>query len=169
MKRRVIGLAVEVLLATALTLSLTPTSVRADIQASQTNQSPEMTTQTEQDPVGEQALADNGDEDALEPMLHHFVATGYCLRGNTATGVRVNPGTVAADPDVLPMGSVIRLHAGEYSGIYTVLDTGLKVRGRRLDIWFPSYKEAVAFGVRKVKVEIIRYGWEPDEKEIGNL
>ncbi|MCS6806748.1 MAG: 3D domain-containing protein [Acidobacteriota bacterium] len=96
--------------------------------------------------------------------LHHFIATAYSLRGTTATGIRVNPGSVAADPSILPMGSVIRLHAGPYSGIYTVLDTGAKVRGKRLDIWLPSQREAIRFGVRKVKVEIIRYGWNPTKK-----
>jgi 3D (Asp-Asp-Asp) domain-containing protein len=124
-----------------------------------------MSTPRDQAPEGEQTSAGETDE----PVLHEFLATAYCLRGITSSGTQVNAGSVAADPDVLPIGSVIRMHAGAYSGIYTVLDTGAKVRGRRLDVWFPNYEDAIEFGVRKVKVEIIRYGWEPTETEADSL
>jgi hypothetical protein len=67
---------------------------------------------------------------------------------------------IAADPDVLPLGSIVRLVAGRYSGIYTVLDTGAKVRGRMVDIWMPSEQEARRFGVRKVRLQILRHGWK---------
>jgi len=165
MKRNTRSLAVEMLLVTAMVVTMTPTLVQADMEASQANHSSGSVGQTDQQAAGEQAVDVSEDEGTSEPVLHEFLATAYCLRGTTATGIRVNSGSVAADPDVLPLGSVIRLHAGEYSGIYTVLDTGAKVRGRRLDIWFPSYQEAIEFGVRRVKVEIIRYGWDPAEPE----
>jgi 3D (Asp-Asp-Asp) domain-containing protein len=173
-KRDMKGLVIELLLVTALLLTSTPTAVQADMPASQVNQSSGVSGQTnqevpDQEAVGEPELPTNADEDPAEPVLYQFVATAYCLRGKTAAGIRANPGSVAADPAVLPIGSVIRLHAGEYSGIYTVLDTGPKMRGRRLDIWLPSYEEAIQFGVRKIKVEIIRYGWDPAEKEVSSL
>lgn len=169
MKRNLISIVVESLLAIALILTSSPASAQADVQASQANQSFMMGRQTNQEAAGESVDEDETmemkTEETPEPLLHEFLATAYCLRGLTSSGVRANPGSVAADPDVLPLGSIIRLHAGEHSGIYTVLDTGAKVRGRRLDIWFPSYEEAIEFGVRKVKVEIIRYGWDPTETE----
>ncbi|HQR39345.1 MAG TPA: 3D domain-containing protein [Blastocatellia bacterium] len=94
-----------------------------------------------------------------------FRATAYCLKGQTAAGVSVRRGIIAADPKVLPLGSVVRIHAGDYSGIYTVMDTGGAIRGQRIDIYIPTRAEAVRFGSRKVKVEVIRRGWEPDQGE----
>jgi len=173
MKRDMKGIVIELLLVTAFLLTSAPTAVQADMPASRINSSSGGSGQTNQaisnPAAGELEAPAHADEGTLEPALHHFVATAYCLRGKTSAGIRVNPGSVAADLTVLPIGSVIRLHAGEYSGIYTVLDTGPKIRGRRLDIWLPSYEEAAQFGVRKVKVEIIRYGWDPAEKEVSSL
>lgn len=91
---------------------------------------------------------------------HLFVATAYCLPGQTASGAPVGPGVIAADPDVLPLGSIVRLSAGRYSGTYTVLDTGAKVRGRMVDIWMPSEDEARRFGVRRVRLHVLRHGWK---------
>lgn len=173
-KDSVTGLAIELLLVTALLFISSPTTVRADVPALQSDRSSggsrEMTQEApEQNVDGVQQLLADPDEGTPDPVLYNFVATAYCLRGKTSAGIRASSGSVAADPAVLPIGSVIRLHAGEYSGIYTVLDTGAKVRGRRLDIWLSSYVEAIRFGVRKVKVEIIRYGWDPTEKEVSGL
>jgi 3D (Asp-Asp-Asp) domain-containing protein len=112
------------------------------------------------------ALAENDLTNSLEEIdgsglvLHEFTATAYCLTGQTASGIEVQPGVVAADPDVLPIGSVVRLHAGRYSGVYVVLDTGLKVRGRMVDVWIPDFDEAIEFGVRRVKLQVLRLGWK---------
>jgi len=87
-----------------------------------------------------------------------FVATAYCHGTTTAAGVGVRGGVIAADPQVLPLGTVIRLEsAGPYNGTYTVLDTGPKVHGRRLDIFIRDCGEAVRFGRRDVRVSIIRH------------
>ena len=89
----------------------------------------------------------------------HFVATAYSLRGTTASGVNVNTGIVAADPEVLPIGSVIELKVGSHTGIYTVLDTGALIKGKRIDIYLPNLDEALEFGRRAVKVRVLRHGW----------
>ena len=72
------------------------------------------------------------------------------LRGDVITfsGVRVRRGIVAADPDILPIGSVIEVHAGRYSGIYTVMDTGDAVKGTIIDIYMPNHEEAIQFARR---------------------
>ncbi len=75
-----------------------------------------------------------------------FHATAYCLKGRTASGEFTRPGVIAADPRVLPLGTVVHIRAGRYTGQYTVLDTGARIKGRTIDIYFSSYKEAVAFG-----------------------
>lgn len=84
-----------------------------------------------------------------------FSATAYCLKGRTASGSGVRRGIVAADPRVLPLGTRIYMEAGPYSGTYVVADTGGAVKGRKLDVWVPSQREAVKFGRRKVTVRVL--------------
>jgi len=89
----------------------------------------------------------------------HFVATAYSVRGTTASGVSVNTGIVAADPNVLPIGSVIEMKLGSHSDIYTVLDTGGFIKGNRIDIYLPDSDQAIEFGRRQVKIRVLRHGW----------
>ena len=84
-----------------------------------------------------------------------YVATAYSLRGRTASGRMVSKGLIAADPKHLPLGSRVRLEAGSWSGEYLVADTGALVRGKRIDIWTPSTREAMRFGRRKVKLTVL--------------
>src|SRR5262249_33374172 len=87
-----------------------------------------------------------------------YLATAYTLRGRTASGRPVSRGLIAADPRVLPLGSKVRLEAGEFRGDYLVADTGGTVRGRRVDIWTPSNRQAFRFGRRTVKLTVLSYG-----------
>jgi len=96
-------------------------------------------------------------EEAVAPPAN-YVATAYSLRGRTASGRPVAKGLIAADPRHLPLGSRVRLEAGAYSGEYLVADTGGMVRGKRIDIWTPSSREAMRFGRRTVKLTILSYG-----------
>ena len=89
-----------------------------------------------------------------------FVATAYCLKGVTRSGVQVKRGIVAADPSRIPLGSVIQVRAGSYSGIYRVLDTGSAIKGRVIDIYVPDYNEAMRFGRQRVQVRVLRHGWD---------
>jgi 3D (Asp-Asp-Asp) domain-containing protein len=88
----------------------------------------------------------------------NYVATAYSLRGRTASGRPVAKGLIAADPRHLPLGSRVRLDAGAYSGEYLVADTGTLVRGRRIDIWTPTSREAMRFGRRTVKLTVLSLG-----------
>jgi 3D (Asp-Asp-Asp) domain-containing protein len=92
-----------------------------------------------------------------------FTATAYCKGTTTASGVNVRTGIAAADPDLLPVGSVIQVDKlGEkHDGIYTVLDTGPKVHGRHIDIYMWSCNEALALGRRATSVTVLRLGWNP--------
>ena len=87
-----------------------------------------------------------------------YTATAYSLSGRTASGKRVSKGLIAADPSVLPLGTRVRLEAGSYSGEYMVADTGGAVRGKRIDIWTPTTREACRFGRRAVKLTVLSYG-----------
>lgn len=91
-----------------------------------------------------------------------FTATAYCKGHVTASGVAPRTGVAAADPTILPVGSVIQLMSLEkYSGVYTIMDTGPSVQGRIIDLYMWSCHEALAFGRRTVDVRVIRLGWNP--------
>ena len=92
-----------------------------------------------------------------------FQATAYCKGTTTASGVNVRTGIAAADPQLLPVGSVISVNAGDtkYTGIYTIMDTGPAVQGRTLDVYMWSCHEALAFGRKQVQVTVLRLGWNP--------
>lgn len=87
----------------------------------------------------------------------NYVATAYSLRGKTASGRMVSKGIIAADPRILPLGSRVRLEVPGYHGEYLVADTGGLIRGRRIDIWIPSSREAMRFGRRTVKLTVLSY------------
>jgi 3D (Asp-Asp-Asp) domain-containing protein len=86
-----------------------------------------------------------------------MMATAYCERGTTKSGVRAQPGVVAADIRHLPIGTRLRVVAPgqSYEGVYTVLDTGSRIRGRDLDIFMASCSRARRFGKRPVQVRIL--------------
>jgi 3D (Asp-Asp-Asp) domain-containing protein len=52
----------------------------------------------------------------------------------------------------------VHLRAGPYTGTYTVLDTGGRIKGRRVDVYVPTHKEAIQFGRRQVKIKVIGRG-----------
>jgi len=93
-----------------------------------------------------------------------LTATAYCKGDTTSAGVSPQAGIAAGDPELLPEGSVVRVIDGvadRYRGIYTVMDTGPKVVGRRLDLYMWSCIEAMGFGRRAITVTVLRLGWSP--------
>ena len=104
------------------------------------------------------------DTDAPAPgRAVRFQVTAYCKGQTTASGVRVRSGIAAADPKLLPPGSVIQIEGvpPDYEGIYTVLDTGPAVQGRIIDIYMWSCYDALDFGRRPAAVTVLRLGWDP--------
>jgi 3D (Asp-Asp-Asp) domain-containing protein len=90
-------------------------------------------------------------------------ATAYCQGGRTKSGIPARPGVVAADPALLPVGTVIRILDGPSSGVYTVMDTGAAVKGRRIDIFIADCARAQKFGAQSVRVRVLRRGWDPKD------
>jgi 3D (Asp-Asp-Asp) domain-containing protein len=78
-------------------------------------------------------------------------ATGYSLKGTTATGVSVGYGIVAVDPGVIPLGTKMTI-PGYGQGV--AADTGGSVVGARIDLWFPTRAEALAWGTRTVSITL---------------
>jgi 3D (Asp-Asp-Asp) domain-containing protein len=88
-----------------------------------------------------------------------YIATAYSVTGITASGIYTNRHVVAADPSILPIGTIVKIrHAGKYQGEYVVADTGRKIVGRRLDIYMPSTAACMKFGKKAVKVKIVKVG-----------
>ena len=87
-----------------------------------------------------------------------FEATAYALKGVTRNGVYVRRGVIAADPRILPLGSIVQLTSDQYSGVYRVHDTGGLIKGEIIDLWVPTSQEARQFGRRKVKIQVLKLG-----------
>ena len=144
----------SVVIAVALlsfSLTFTATTLSAETLSTQ---EPQPITVSPKGSLGEKIAI----EEAYVVPPTSYVATAYSLRGRTASGRYVAKGLIAADPRHLPLGSRVRLDAGAYSGEYLVADTGSLVRGKRIDIWTPSSREAMRFGRRTVKLTVLSYG-----------
>jgi len=98
-----------------------------------------------------------------------FAATAYCKGQITAAGTAVQAGMAAADPDLLPLGSVVRIDSldDRYDGIYTILDTGPSIQGAIIDIYMWSCYEALDFGRQMIALTVLRLGWNPRDTAPG--
>jgi len=72
--------------------------------------------------------------------------------GRTALNTKPRWGVVAVDPRVIPLGSKIYI---KNMGWFTAEDTGGIVKGKRIDIYYPTRKEALRFGVKKLNIKVI--------------
>jgi 3D (Asp-Asp-Asp) domain-containing protein len=88
---------------------------------------------------------------ALSGSTLTVTATGYTLRGRTSTGVSVGYGIVAVDPSLIPLGAKMTI-PGYGEGV--AADTGGAVVGARIDLWFPTRAEALAWGTRTVSITL---------------
>jgi 3D (Asp-Asp-Asp) domain-containing protein len=65
----------------------------------------------------------------------------------------------AADPNVLPLGSVVRIVEPQRAvATLTITDTGGAIKGQRLDIFMADCRRAVRFGRKKIVVRVVRVG-----------
>src|SRR5687767_10046677 len=91
------------------------------------------------------------------PPVLKVSVTAYCVKGKTDAGTQTRPGIVAADPGVLPLGTVVRINGlrGGYNGTYTVTDTGRAVKGNDVDIFVPDCAAAKRFGRQTGRVRVL--------------
>jgi 3D (Asp-Asp-Asp) domain-containing protein len=85
---------------------------------------------------------------------------GIHADGITASGysVETNGGAlVAADPRVLPLGSLVSVPGYDDGAVVPVLDVGGAIKGARLDVLFPTHERAVQWGVRELEVTVWEY------------
>lgn len=91
-----------------------------------------------------------------------FEATAYYCepyeRGITFTGTKARVGTVAVDPNVIPLGTRMYIVSadGEYVYGYCVAeDTGGVIKGKLVDLYFNTYNECIQFGRRDILIYIL--------------
>src|SRR5437870_10110648 len=122
--------------------------------ASSTNPVTEKTAGPTAPPANENASAST----TVAAAADTYMATAYSLPGHTASGLPVGRGVIAADPSVLPFGTRVRLEGAGYNGEYIVADAGTAVKGRRIDIWMPTLREAKHFGLHAMKLTVLSFG-----------
>lgn len=109
--------------------------------------------------------AEDTEVEAVQPIVEEYAITAYCAcydccnknptdkgYGITASGAKAQQGiTVAADTKVLPFGTKIYI---EGVGERIVQDTGSKIKGKKIDLYFDSHQEALNFGrqIRQVTI-----------------
>jgi len=81
--------------------------------------------------------------------------------GITYSGVKVRRdknalSTIAADPKILPMGSILYIPGYGYA---VVADTGSAIKGRKIDLYFATTKQVYKeWGKKTVTVQLIKRG-----------
>jgi len=89
----------------------------------------------------------------------YFVATGYSANDpvqgtddKTATGKTVYEGVIAVDPKIIPLGSEVEIKG---IGKFIAEDTGGKIKGNRVDIYFNEKEDAKDFGKKGIWLRVI--------------
>ncbi len=97
-----------------------------------------------------------------------FTVTAYCNEGakgcvtcngkwaqynKTANGSKPTQGVTIAAPRSIPFGTKVKI---EGVGIRTVQDRLSKKYDNRIDLFFNSHKDALKFGKKTLKVEILK-------------
>lgn len=81
-------------------------------------------------------------------------ATAYCGDSITSTMIKPYWGVIAADPSVIPYGSIVYIK--EFDKYFVVEDCGGGIKGKRIDIFMNSETECNRWGVRKITIKIVQ-------------
>lgn len=81
--------------------------------------------------------------DGLTATLHSVETNGHAL--------------VAADPTLLPYGSMLTIPGYDDERIVPVLDCGGAIKGRRLDVLYPTHEQARQWGRQRLRVIVWEY------------
>lgn len=73
--------------------------------------------------------------------------------GITASGAMARPGTIAADPKVLPFGTLLYIPGYGYG---RVEDTGGAIKGNRIDLYYDRHGDALRWGRRTLRAYVWR-------------
>lgn len=77
--------------------------------------------------------------------------------GITATGLNLkknpNAKAISVDPKVIPLGTKVYVEGYGYA---VAADKGSAVKGNKIDVFFSSKQKALQWGVKKVKIKIVK-------------
>ncbi len=115
--------------------------------------------------IGDGVITTESGEVLTYTNVKTMLATGYSCEGwgrpgITATGTIARVGAIAVDPSVIPYGTrmFIVSNDGQYVyGVATAEDCGNPdyIGGNRIDLYFDTVAECVAFGARDCQVYIL--------------
>jgi len=106
------------------------------------------------------SLVDSNDSEEVEPEWIEYLCTAYCgcekcvgkwhTEGYTltASGWGAEEGVTIAADESYPFGTVIYF---EGLGERVVMDRGSAITGNRIDVYFESHEDALAFGMKQVR------------------
>ncbi|MGB9619117.1 MAG: G5 domain-containing protein [Armatimonadota bacterium] len=77
---------------------------------------------------------------------------GRYATGRTACGLQAGYGVAAVDPCVIPLGTHLYI---EGYGHAVAADRGRSIKSNRIDLGFPTYREAIRFGRKTVTVHVL--------------
>lgn len=111
-------------------------------------------------PIAQATKADMERPDDLV-KLGDFIATAYCVTGQTSTGTQTTVGrTLAVNPYVIPYGTEVWLYLedGTFAGDFIAEDTGSNMLANPnvIDIYMGqgSYNDCILWGAQDVQVYI---------------
>jgi len=73
--------------------------------------------------------------------------------GRTKMGVKAKFGVAAVDPRVIPLGSLLYV---EGYGLAYACDIGGAVKGRKIDLCYPTRSEALRYGRKNIQVHLLK-------------
>ena len=103
--------------------------------------------------VGTRQIVSRGGKDLNFRDSFTVHASAYTHTGNrTATGLVPKRGLVATDPSVIPMGTKLYIEGYGYA---VAADKGSAIKGKKVDLFFETYGEAISWGRRNVKLYVL--------------
>jgi len=96
-------------------------------------------------------FTENGEATNLRSLGTYTVTCGKWANGITASGVYAKANHTIAAPKSFKFGTRLVINGQEY----VVEDRGGAIKGKKLDIFFNTHKEALKWGKKKVEVFII--------------
>lgn len=110
-------------------------------------------------PVSSENVQEEPKDERID--LGEFKITAYCpcskCCGEWADGltytdtVATESRTIAVDPDVIPLGSVVEINGDEY----IAEDIGGAIKDNRIDIFFSTHDDALEWGVQYYEIFLI--------------
>lgn len=98
----------------------------------------------------------NSNEKWIWANVSAYCACSKCCgktNGITASGTKATVGRTIAAPSSYSFGTKIEL---EGLGTYVVEDRGGAIQGNKIDVYFTSHSEALAFGRKKIRMRVVQ-------------